>query len=85
MPGLDEFSAGMDRLVDHPVEQAFERLGYPDRQEVITGNTVYYWGAEQPVGPTCTFKLVVSPEGQVLDWDGYGNANGCQAYARALN
>ena len=83
-PGLNTFSQGMDSLVGQPVQSAFSRLGYPDRQEVIAGNTVYYWGAQQPVGPTCSFKVVANPQGTILDWDGYGNAAGCEGYARAL-
>ena len=78
---LGDFSRQMNELVGQPVQTAFARLGYPDRQEEIAGNTVYYWGTDQPVGASCTFKIVAS-KGIVESWDGYGNAAGCGSYVR---
>ena len=74
----------MDRLVGQPTGVAFSRLGAPDRQEVIAGNKVYYWDQEQAGRPTCSFMIVANPQGVILDWEGYGNAIGCERYARAL-
>lgn len=81
---LGDFSTGMRSLVGQPATAAFARLGYPDRQQVIAGNTVYYYGTDQPTGPSCTFKLVVDPSGIVRSWDGLGNSSGCRLYLNGL-
>ena len=35
-------------LVGSPVQSVFSAIGYPDRQEIVAGNTVYHWGVDQP-------------------------------------
>lgn len=70
--------------VGQPVQSVFAAIGYPDRQEIVAGNTVYHWGTDQPEGPSCTVKVVANPAGIVLEWDAYGNAYGCDRYAGGL-
>jgi hypothetical protein len=78
-----DFSQGMGQLIGQPIDVAFKRLGYPDRQEVIAGRTIYYYGTDHPTGPSCSFKLVTDA-GIVRSWDGIGNAAGCGMYLRGL-
>lgn len=81
---LGTFSSGMDDLIGRPVDVAFQRLGYPERQSVIVGQTVYYYGTDHDSGPSCTFKIVADQGGIVRSWDGIGNAHGCSLYIRGL-
>jgi hypothetical protein len=78
------FSTGMDGLIDQPVAVAFQRLGYPDRQEAIAGKTVYYYGTDHERGPSCAFKVVADQGGIIRAWDGIGNAAGCSLYIKGL-
>lgn len=80
---LGDFSAGMNALIGQPQQVAFQRLGYPDRQETVAGRTVYYYGADHDHGPSCAFKLVTEA-GIVRAWDGIGNASGCGIYLGGL-
>lgn len=80
---LGDFKSGMGTLIGQPTETAFQKLGYPDRQEVIAGRTVYYYGTDHERGPSCAFKLVTEA-GIVKVWDGIGNASGCQLYLNGL-
>lgn len=82
---LNNFSTGMNALVGQQAEVAFQRLGYPDRQETIAGNTAYFWGTDHDRGPSCAFKIVANPAGRIISWDGTGNANGCDYFARRLS
>lgn len=75
---------GLDTYVGRPAQSVFSAIGYPDRQEIVAGNTVYHWGVDQPTGPSCTVKVVADPAGNVLSWEGYGNAYGCDRYASGL-
>src|SRR5690349_23969356 len=81
--GLTGFKSGMDGLIGQPSSVALQRLGYPERQEVIAGRTVYYYGTDHEQGPSCAFK-VITYNGMVEAWDGLGNAAGCSMYVRAL-
>ena len=74
------FQNGMNRLIGHPVQTAFDRLGYPDRKEAIEGRTVYYWGTSEDA---CSFKIVTD-SGTVKQWDGYGSPSGCSVYLKGL-
>jgi hypothetical protein len=82
--GLGDFSAEMTALKGRPVQEAFVPLGYPDDKLTIGSDTVYKWGHDHGRGPSCTFKLVVDEKGIVKSWDGYGNAEGCDTYTKAL-
>lgn len=81
---LGNFSSGMDTLIGKPSQNAFDRLGFPDRQEVIAGRTVYFYGTDQERGPSCAFKIVTEND-VVRSWDGIGNAWGCDMYLKGLS
>lgn len=65
------------------VQVVFDRLGYPDRKEQSGTDTVYYWGQDQPTGPSCTIKVAAGDTGAVKSVDVYGNW-GCSSYKRSL-
>lgn len=67
-----------------PVADVFEKLGYPDRKETFGPDTVYYWGVDQPDGPSCTFNVATGPDGLVKKFTAYGNDWGCSAIAKSL-
>jgi hypothetical protein len=81
---MGDFSRGMAALIGHPAEEAFQLLGYPDQKLSIGDNIVYRWGTDQPFGPSCTFKIVVAPDGRIKSWDGLGNSAGCSPYGKTL-
>lgn len=64
-------------LKGQPVEAAFRQLGYPDRQEVIAGHTVYYWGGDQS---TCQVRIVATIDGRVDSGSIYGSPAGCSQF-----
>ena len=74
----------LNQLEGQPVERFFDALGYPDRQEVVADKTVYHWGTDQPTGPSCTVKVVANSNGIAEDWESYGNAYGCERYAKGV-
>jgi hypothetical protein len=74
------FSEGMNSLIGQPVEVAFDRLGYPQRQEVMAGNTVYYWTENSD----CQFNVVATPDAKVKKWSGIGSPSGCSLYLSRL-
>lgn len=77
---LSSFSDGMTALKGQPVEVAFQKLGYPERQAVIAGRTVYYWGDRTD----CSFKIVATADGRVDRWDGIGSPAACSIYVSDL-
>jgi len=71
---LQPLTAKLASLKGQPVETAFHQLGYPDRQEVIAGRTVYYWGDDRS---SCSVKIVATPDGKVDMGSIYGSPAGC--------
>lgn len=61
-------------LKGQPVEAAFKQLGYPDRQAIIAGRTVYYWGDGESA---CQVRVVATPNGLVDSGTIYGSPAGC--------
>lgn len=67
-----------------PVTEAFDRIGYPDRKETYGPDTVYYWGVDQPEGPSCTYNVAAGPDGLIKKASAYGNDWGCGPLAKRL-
>lgn len=76
---------GMQRFTGQPIQQVFDRIGYPEKQETFAGDHVYYFGTDRDTGPSCTLKVVAGPDNRVKTWSGEGNIVGCDHYGRALN
>lgn len=74
------FQSAMTSLKGQPVQVAFDKLGYPDKEGTVAGHAVYYWGTEES---PCSFKIVAT-EGKIDQWDGYGSPAGCSYYLAKL-
>jgi hypothetical protein len=81
---VDHLASRLSSLKGQPVQTVFDRVGYPDRQEKFGDDTVYYWGTDQPVGPSCTFKVAAGSDKLIKSTSVYGNANGCEGWVGRL-
>lgn len=63
----------LNTLIGQPVDAAFDILGYPDRKEVYGPDMVYYWGVDQPEGPSCTYHIAAGADNLIKKTSAYGN------------
>lgn len=87
--GADASNAGkiterLKEFIGRPVSEVFEKVEYPDRKETYGTDTVYYWGVDQPDGPSCTYKVAAGSDGLVKTASAYGNDWGCDPIAKRL-
>lgn len=74
-----QITRNMGTLKGAHVRDAFARLGSPDSQQIVLGDTVYSRGTDQPTGPSCVVKVVVGPDNIIKSWNAYGNDIGCRS------
>jgi len=82
---VDHLANRLSGLKGQPVQTVFDRVGYPDRQEKFGDDTVYYWGTDQPTGPSCTFKVAAGADKMIKSTSVYGNAYGCEGWVGRLD
>ena len=84
MCGPSKLHERLNAMIGQPVSSVFDRIGYPDRKETFGADTVYYWGTDQPDGPSCTYNVAAGPDGLVKKASVYGNDYGCAPIAKQL-
>jgi hypothetical protein len=74
---LEPLNSRLEALKGQPVEAAFKQLGFPDRQGLIAGRTVYYWGGDQS---TCQIRIIATQDGKIDSGSIYGSPAGCRRF-----
>jgi hypothetical protein len=70
-----------------PIGALIAKLGFPTRQDMIAGQTVYVWtvnGMQEGTSYGCTIRAIVDAQNVMTRWDFQGNEGACTRYAASL-
>jgi hypothetical protein len=87
---------GLDPMIGQDIHVAIARLGYPQEQRQIAGDTVYLWSNQAglpPVGlvdalldgpPSCEIEIAVNHDNIIREYHFHGGNSACGPYAIAV-
>ena len=86
---------GLQSLIGQNIQAAVGKLGYPDGQRTMLGDTIYIWntghqgalpiaGTVVPFSFNCTIQIATTPDGTIKQPQWAGNVDGCRGYATVL-
>ena len=80
-PLADPMNNILKSLIGQPASVAFNRLHYPDFQQVISDKKAYVW----KIGNSCSLRLFANGSDVISNGDWTGNVMGCSVLIQRFN